>query len=242
MNAEIESLLQRTRKKQRRQEEQLVAQAKDLLQRNLFSEEHVLKNLREYSRSFDNMDRDDCHPDLLYTPEEIKDVAVRFRLKFLDSATFKFDFPSEAIIKITELNRQHRKDLKAFKILAHPTAFSSDYKNESCTLFVKTSDENYFLIHSWGQPISQFRRIRFWPVRTFENIAAFVFLLSIVVTLALPTEWITLDSEATYWSGYRGGTLFHLLFFFTGFTVYLTMAFGIRLSTTVWDRQRPSQK
>jgi hypothetical protein len=239
MGAEIERLLERTRKKQRRAEDQLVAQANDLLQQNLFSEQNVLKNLREYSRSFDMMDREDCPEKLVYTFNEIKDLAIRYRLKFLDSAAFKNDFPFEAILKIKDLNSLYRRDLKAFKVLAHPAAFGKVDTTEACSLFVKTSDGNFLLIHSWGKSLSRLRPLRYWPLRTFETIAGFVFLLTLFVTLILPTELITLDSEATYWSGYRGGTLFHLLFFFTGFTVYLTMAFGIRLSTTVWDRLRP---
>lgn len=239
MGAELELLLDKTRRKQRRQEDQLLAQAKDLLQRNLFSEQNVLKNLREYSRTFDIMDSQDCAPQFVYTPEEIKNVAICYRLKFLDSASFKYDFPYEAILKIEELNRRYGRDLKLFKVLAHPAAFGKTYSKEACSLFVKTSEGNYFLIHSWGKALKRSRVVRYCHLRDFETMAAFIFLLSLVVTLLLPTELITLDSKATYWSGYRGGTFFHLLLFFTGFTVYAVMAFGVHLSSTAWDRLRP---
>jgi hypothetical protein len=239
MKTGIQFLLEETRRKQRRQEEQLLAEAKDVLQRSLFSEQHVLTNLREYSRSFDIMDRNDCPADRLYTADEIRSVAIRYRLKFLDSAAFKYDFPFEAILKIQDLNRLYRRDLKVFKVLAHPEAFTGDAVGQACSLFVGVSDGSFMLIHSWGKSLSRLRALRYWHLRTFENMAAFIFLLSMVVTLLLPTALITLDHQATYWSGYRGGTFFHLLFFFTGFTVYLLMAFGIRLSATIWDRLKP---
>jgi hypothetical protein len=56
-----------------------------------------------------------------------------------------------------------------------------------------------------------------------------------MLALILPTEWITLDINATYWSGYRLGTFFHLLIFNTGFGVFSWMAFTKGFSKSVWD-------
>ena len=51
------------------------------------------------------------------------------------------------------------------------------------------------------------------PLKNFENLFKTVLLYTLIVTLIIPTPLITLDSEATYWSGYRAAAFMHLLIF-----------------------------
>lgn len=237
-DTDIGAQLRRSRKLYRKAEDILLDQANEILRKDLFKEEKVLQNLRQYSRSFDVMENDDCEQENLFTLSEIKAVAITNRLKFLESSAYKKEIPYEAICLIKDLNRQYGKDLKAFKILGLPEAFSDKESNYQRSLFVKTSADYYLLLFQWGSKIKRARKVRYWPMRTFENLGISIFSFTLIVTLSLPTFLITLDQDAEYWSGYRGGTFFHLLFFFTGFTAYLTFAFGINFSSSIWDRRK----
>lgn len=77
-----------------------------------------------------------------------------------------------------------------------------------------------------------------WPLRRFENLALTVIMATLLITLALPTWLITLDSSAQYWSGYRAAAFMHLLIFNAGITAYLTFAFSRHFSSTVWNRKK----
>lgn len=233
----LEQVLRSTRKRIRKSEDQLLVEANKILTEDLFSEEKVLENLTRYNHSFELMSERDCEQENLYTLLEIKEVAVKYRLRFLDSAEHKMDFPYEAILKTKDLNRRFSKELKAFKVLAEAGAFKQQGNSFSYSLFVRTNGDNYYLIHSWGEKIRKSRKIKYWFLQSFERLVASIFIFTLCVTLCLPTQLITLDHSADYWSGYRGGVLFHLMFFFSGFTAYFLLAFAVPLSNTSWDRK-----
>lgn len=223
---------------QRRHEEQVLAEARQILKKDLFSEDKVLQNLQQYNRTFDVVNEEEVDSDDVFTPREIREVAVRYRLKFLESRFYNAEFPYEAILRIRELNRKQGKDLKIFRVLASPELFNGKVPASQCSLFVKTNYDNYYLLHRWGEPVPQYRKWLYWPLRSFETLAFTIIVFTLALTLSLPTALITLDRQAEYWSGYRIAAFFHLLIFDTAVTVYFAFAFALNFSSVVWNRNK----
>lgn len=219
-------------------EEKLLSEANRILQEDLFVEEKILDNLREYNKAFEKLDEEDVDKGLVFSISEIKKVAVTFRLKFLESKLYKPEIPYEAILKIKDLNQKFHKELKFFKVLSTPGGFTNKEIKEASLLFVQTNYDNYYLVHRWGGKLKWNRKLKFWPLRKFENLILTVFVTTLLLTLALPTELITLDPRAVYWSGYRAAAFFHLFIFNMGVTVYFTFAFARNFSNSVWDSYR----
>jgi len=236
---DIDTQLRKIRKEQRKEEDQLLAKAQQILRDDLFSEEKVLKNLKQYNQLIDVVNEDEAEADRIFTTSEIKELATKYRLKFLESRFYKEDFPYEAIIRIKEINSSQGKDLKLFRVLATPELFLGKNPKSQCSLFAKTNYDNYYLLHRWGnEKISEKRKWLYWPLRSFETLMFSIILFTLCLTLSLPTDLITLDNQAEYWSGYRGAAFFHLLIFDTAVTVYFAFAFSLNFSNTVWNRYR----
>lgn len=229
--------LQSARKQLRTHEEELLNETKRILANQLFSDKKILEHLGKYIDSFALIDEECVDKESVYTPAEIKKVAVNYRLKFLDSKHYKGEIPYEAILKIKQLNTQFGKELGEFKILAPYQAYSKKETTEQALLFVKTNHENYFLLHQWGEELSSTRSLKYWPYRSFENLGISVILLTLTLAALLPTWAITLDAKATYWSGYRGGVFFHLLIFNSAFTTFFFSAFAKNFSNVLWNRK-----
>ncbi|MBA2611889.1 MAG: hypothetical protein H0U95_07965 [Bacteroidetes bacterium] len=234
----IEDELTRFKNKTRSKGDELVQEANRILARDLYSENNILKNLKQYNNSFDLIDEEDVNSDLIFKGSEIKKVALDYRLKFIDSQYFKAEIPYEAILKIKDLNVNFRKDLKGFKILAPLQAFKEDKLMRSAILFVPTNYGNYCIIHKWGKPLKWYRKIASWSLKNFDNLFMTVFFYTLIVTLCIPTPLITLDSTASYWSGYRAAAFMHLLIFHCGVTAYITFAFGKNLSSITWNHYK----
>ena len=164
-------------------------------------------------------------------------MAINYRLKFLDSQQYKFDFPLEVLLSLEDFNRTHKKNLKGFKLLSSDNFFKKN-TGDLTMLFAPTDLGNYCLIHQWGKPYNNKRKVLNWPLRNIENLFITLLIFTLIVTLILPTNLITLDRKATYWCGYRVGVFFHLLIFFMGFTVYWAFAFSRNLSSQLWDREK----
>lgn len=233
---DIEDQLVRLRKKKRGGQEEVLSEVKRILNNDLFTEKKILEHLGHYNKSFNVLDEEEVGSEHVYTESELKQVAVRYRLKFLESKLYKQDIPYEAILKIKSLDKQFKKDLKEFRILAPHETFLRKGEFEQSTLFVGTNHQNYYLIHTWGQKLKWQRKLKYWPLRNFETLATTLLVFTLIVTLSLPTHFITLDSKATYWCGYRAAAFFHLLIFHTGVTIYFTFAFAINFSSSVWNR------
>lgn len=231
LNKELDAVRAKTRKK----EDDLIDEVKNILSSDLLTENKVLNHLKFYAKALELIDETEVAKNLLYSVDEIKTVCINNRLRFLDSQNYKNEFPYEVVLKIDDLNVRYRKDLKHFKILAPAEAFKKNKGNLPCVLFAQSINNNYYLIHAWGVDAKWFKKLLYFPLRTFETLLISLLLFALVITVFLPVEFITRDPEASYWCDYRIGAYFHLLIFFSGITIYIILAFRKNLSNSDWN-------
>jgi hypothetical protein len=235
---DIRTELVRARAASLSEEEEIIRETHRILRKDLFAEKKILQNLKHYSKTFEVMDEEDAEHASVFSLADIRTIAVNHRLKFLESKLYKEDIPYEAILKIKELNNRYHKELKLFQVLSTSESFKGSPKPQPALLFVKTNYDNFYLVHAWGGRIKRSRALLYWPLRRFENLIGTILVSTLLITLVLPTNLITLDSHAVYWSGYRAAAFFHLLIFNLGVTAYVTFAFSRNFSSSVWNRVR----
>lgn len=237
-NIDISHQLKRLHSKVLSQEDQLLHQANVILKQDIYSEKHILENLSGYIKSFEELPEELLEKDHVFHPSEIKKLAILYRLKFLESNYYKSEIPYDAILKIRSLNRVNRIEIKAFKILSPAENFGKENADLNTLLFAKTKEDNFYLIHYWGKNLKWYRKWLYLPLQSFENLVTTVFLTTLILTLSLPTELITLDNKAEYWSGYRAATFFHLLIFNFGVTVFFTFTLAKNFSNAIWNQYK----
>ncbi len=231
----VQKELNKYRLQRQGQEDSLIKEANRILSADLFSEKKILEHLVQYNSTFELVSEEDVPSNLVFTLQEIKWICISLRLKFLDSKQYANDIPNEAILKIKKFNARFGKELTHFKILSTASSFKKKEDSETL-LFAKTYGNNYFLIHQWGNRLKWHRKLRFWYLRSFENLFLTLIGVTLLIDLILPTSLITLDKKAEYFSGYRAATFFHLLIFNTGVTAYAFFAFGKNFSGSIWNR------
>lgn len=206
-----------------------------ILNKDLFHEKKVLSNLQLYNRSFEMVNEEDVDVLDVFDEAGIKEIAIAYRLRFIDSQFYKKEIPYEAILKVKDLNARFRKDLKGFKLLAPIESFRANEKDRELLLFAPTNHGNYYLIHKWGESLNKNRKYYFWHMRQFETLICTVFLISAIIAFSLPTRLIWLPEHSPWWGMYRLGALMHIFIFNMGFTAYLTFAFSNNLSSSSWN-------
>lgn len=122
--------------------------------------------------------------------EDIKNLCITYRLRFLDSHYFKGDFPETAISEIRRLEKQHAVSLKNFKIIA-PAKLLKLENADDPLLFAPMGNGYFYLIHKWGRDLHPFRKLLMWPYRNFDNLVFTVIALSIFLTAIAPMRWLT---------------------------------------------------
>lgn len=109
----------------------------------------------------------------IFTETQIKELAVRYRLRFLNSTHFKGDLDLEIAAKIKEFARinggavmDNHSLQKLYFILAPPEAFTltksekpPKKSDEDPVLFFLTPEGQYKMIHKWGKDFTMWRRL-----------------------------------------------------------------------------------
>jgi hypothetical protein len=235
---DIVNELLKFKSKTRREEDNLLEEVERILQEHAFDQKNVLDNLKSYQKAFELIEEEDVDPNLIFKVSEIRAIALKHRLRFLDSQCYKYDFPYEAILKIDYLNNEHRKALKGFKLLSTSNFFKDKSNCDCALLFAPTNLGNYYLIHKWGTELKWQRQLLTWPLKNIENLFITLIVATAIIAITLPTELITLDRKAEYWCAYRIGIFFHLLIFNMGVTAYITFSFSKNLSTGIWNESK----
>ena len=100
ISTNIERELQRRRAK-RTSEVAILDQITAVLSKNENERQDIQKRLRQKSTNTSNaFNLDLLETDRIYHLETIKEICVDYRLRFLDAALFKSEFPEEAISEI----------------------------------------------------------------------------------------------------------------------------------------------
>jgi hypothetical protein len=235
-NVDLIQSLRSERKRIRSADDDLIDDVKRILISDQYSEKKILDNIQFYNKSYEILDEESLDPNRIFSIEEIKNIAIKFRLRFLDSQVYKGTIPSEALNEITEIAQLQGKDLRSFKILAPISFFKLKEKSEAdAILFTITNLGNYYLLFKWGQKTKWHRNIANFPLRNFENMFACILCFTLIITLSFPTSWITMDREAEYFSMYRIATFFHMLIFDSAIAAFVLFGFYSNFSISQWN-------
>ena len=226
------------RKKLRKEFDQLMLETQRILIRDKFSEKNILDNLKEYNKSFELLNEDEINEENLFTLSEIKSFCIKNRLRFIDSQQFKSEFPYESILKIKDINTLQRKDLRHFKVMCYEETLKFPDAQLPCALFVKTVNENYYLIHHWGGKLNGNRKVKYWPLKNFETAFSTLMALVLLITLLIPNRYLTTDTHVGYFSMYRAACFFHVLIITIGFFVFRMIATNKKLSSDNWNQYK----
>ncbi len=224
------------------QQDMLLQQAQRILVQSRLSEKNVLDNLKFYNKSFQFLDDDDIEKDRTFSPFQIKKLCKKLRLKFLPSQTSPAEMPYEAILKIKDLNTYYRKDIKHFKIVSTANFFTEKSRGDQAMLFSQTLHGHYYLIHSWGKPLSKWRSLKLYPFRNFESLLGCLLIFSLAEALLLPSNLISTDKRGDYFSLYRIACILHLLILNAGFTIFGLFSFHFSFSENKYDTLDKSRR
>lgn len=168
--------------------------------------------------------------DHIYHIDQIKNICIDYRLRFLDSKYFKGELPYEAVSKIKSLERSHNTELKGFKIIAPSKLFKLENADDPL-LFAPIGNGYYYLIHKWGNDLNPFRKLLMLPFKNFENLVCLTLLVSFLATLLVPNGLFTNN---------MGATEFWMIFFFmfksvAAIVIYYGFAAGKNFNNAIWD-------
>lgn len=198
------------------------------------SREQTLQNLTKGAgfKPMNQFDVELLESQAIFHISHIKELCVRYRLRFLETEFFKGDYPAEAITKIHEFERDHNTQLSNFKIVAPASLFRLK-KADDPLLFTPLGNDYYYLLYQWGNDLHPLRRLKYWAVKSVDTLIVTVLGVCLLFTALSYTFFFRQESSVGY---------FILLFFFyfkgaVGLGLFYGIALGKNFSKYAWNSQ-----
>lgn len=211
--------------------EDILQEVRRILKTDSANQERIEKNISGGRKIVENQfDFDQLETDKIFHIDQIKQICIDYRLRFLNSKYFKGDIPQEAILKIKELEKNHTIEVKGFKIVAPSKLFKLKDKDDPL-LFAPIGNDYFYLIHKWGNDLHPLRKILMWPFKNIVNLAILVVILSYIVTLIVPDGLFSkASSNAEFW----------IVFFFmfksiAAVVIFYGFAMGKNFNPAIWN-------
>ncbi|NNM18188.1 MAG: hypothetical protein HKP24_06410 [Croceitalea sp.] len=227
---DIESRLNRLKNRDK-SPEQILQEVYKVLHQDSQREEEIEKRLTQKSISDTNKFTFDLlKSERIYHLDQIKDICIDYRLRFLDSKYFKGKIPQAGISKIKHLESQHGIEIKGFKIMAPSKLFKLEDKDDPL-LFAPIGNGYYYLIHKWGNDLHPLRKILVWPFKGMVNLTITTLIISYLATLLVPTGiFRKTNTSAEFW----------MVFFFmfksiAAIVIFYGFALGKNFNPAIWN-------
>lgn len=212
-------------------EEQLINEVYSLLQKSSEKEVKILKKISGNANRIENNFKFDLlETDRIFHIDQIKEICINYRLRFLDSKYFKGPIPDKTIDKIKLLEQKHKVEIEGFKIVAPSKLFKLADKDDPL-LFAPIGNGYFYLIDKWGNDLHPLRRILVWPFKNIVNLSLLVVLISWLTTLFIPDGLFSKSNSQME---------FIIIFFFmfksiAAVVIFYGFALGKNFNPAIWN-------
>ncbi|MEC3966563.1 hypothetical protein [Flagellimonas halotolerans] len=209
---------------------QILAEVQQILSEDFKKEEQVTHQLGSKNNvSANDFDFDQLETEKIFHIDQIKEICIDYRLRFLNSSYFKGEIPQEAISKIKQLEAAHNTKLEGFRIMAPSKLFKLEDKDDPL-LFAPIGNDYYYLIHKWGNDLHPLRKLFAWPFKNIANLVVVVLLISYLVTLMVPEGLFSKKSTtAEFWIIY-----FFMFKCIASIVIFYGFALGKNFNPAIW--------
>ena len=229
VNLEKEMLQQRRKFKS---ESEILAEIQAIFVENENERNSIVTKLRvKSSTKVNHLQLDLLETDKIFHVDQIRQICVDYRLRFLESSIFKNEIPEEAITKIRIMEKEHNTSLEGFRIIAPSKAFHL-LNYDDPLLFVPIGNDYYYLVHQWGTEMNPWRKLLVLPIKNLGNFTITSIVLSILIAFIVPennlSKSVPLASVIVF--------LFAFKSIFAVFAYYFFMM-GKNFNEEIWQRQ-----
>ena len=177
-----------------------------------------------------NFDFDLIESHRIYHLDQIREVCIDYRLRFLDIKYFKNDLPESAYQAINKIETDHGTVLTEFKIMAPSSLFKLERKDDPL-LFVSMGNNYYYLVHKWGNDLHPLRKLLMWPFKNIWNLLLSVLAVSWAATEMTPMGLFTkTPDQASFWMLY-----FFMFKAIASIVLFYGFALGKNFNPAIWN-------
>lgn len=227
----IEEKLRHLKKKDEEVSNAILEEVHSILKADTCTRERIASTINGGKNSIVNaFDFNLLDSEHIYHINQIKEICIDYRLRFLNSRYFKGEIPAEAISKIKRLEREHNIEVQGFRIIAPSKLFKLEDKDDPL-LFAPIGNDYFYLIHKWGDDLHPLRKWLMWPFKNVINLALLTAVVSYFVTMLVPEGLFSkTNSNAEFW------IIFIFMFkSMASVVIFYGFALGKNFNPAIWN-------
>jgi hypothetical protein len=180
--------------------ESFLSSVKDVLIEEVVKTASISENIKaSKGKGFDAIDIDVMDEKRLFSIEDIKSIAVRYRLRFLPSHLLKEEVPLQAVTDVSSHQKLHNTTVTNSFILAPKAKFVLSDCDSDPLLFSRIGENHFYLVAQWGGDISTWRKIVYWPMKNAKNAISTIIAIALFLALVIPDQMLLSGTEARVW-------------------------------------------
>ncbi|MDG1159264.1 MAG: hypothetical protein P8N19_07200 [Flavobacteriales bacterium] len=214
--------------------EEFVKDAFEILGDEVYKENQIKQAIKARNGEQPKVKWTNLNPTLVFSKNEIREMCLNYRLRFLDSRQFKGEIPEEGIRKIKEVQKTVGVELSNFMIAAPSERFVLEDCDKDPLLFIQLSDRYYYLVHQWGNDLAWWKPFTAFPLRNFYTLGGSIALLSLIIALIIPVDQIfNMANTSEQFARFAFFSWFMVCI--TAMVTYVGFAFFKNVSANEWD-------
>lgn len=170
----------------------------------------------------------------IFSIKDIKSVCIDFRLRFLDKKYYRAELPYDTHIKLTAFEIEIGVPV-SFKVLTEAQNFKSTYPHMQQLLFADLGNGEFYFIHKWGNEYSHYRKYAAMPYKNIEFLFVIILVVSSVLSIITPTNFITTKPNIDYFSMIRLAFFFWCVVALSALFTYYIVAIRKGMNSSEWD-------
>jgi hypothetical protein len=199
----------------------------------LQQDENLLNILK--SRNLENTNSSAHIPEEnLFELNDIKNICIHYRLRFLDAKLFKGHVPFRALLKMRRIEREHDFKFKSFKIIAPAELFQLEEKDKDPMLFGQMDNNKFYFIHKWGKDMHPLRKVLVFPFRSIETFIKSIFVVAAAIALSIPNS-VMVSSPTENAFHIRMVFFFYVLFAVTAWSILFAYPRLKNFNASLWN-------
>ena len=201
----------------------------------LWEEERIEEEIFRSNKGIDELDISKLDEDKIFSVTTIQRVCLDYKLRFLDKDYYLDEIPYEAIIELKRIKKERSIEFDTFKILAPARKFKLKDELEDPILFGRINDQEYYLIHKWGNDLSWYKKISAFPFRNINCLIFSILIFSLITGFIVPNNLLSNVEGIEYLNIYRALSSFWIFVFTTSIVLYYWMISKADFSEHVWN-------
>jgi len=197
------------------------------------NDQRVLGTIKKGAVSSELPSADNLEEDRIYDLNSIKNLCIKYRLRFLSTKQFKGELPTSVFSSVRKTEKQTGQNLDAFMIAAPAKLFNLEDSNKDPLLFTPLDDGRFYLIDKWGNDLAWYRRMVNWPLTSPLTLLTTIFALCAFLAAIIPSGMLSASND--YFTFMRLVAFGWNVIFLLGITSYFWFASHAKFSIHAWN-------